>query len=152
MLYFTGQNCKCAVAFPIYPVAQGFWCVTANVFCILLLSYKIYGWRETAETVRAVRARLYSLYCTQIFWNIWFWSSWRKGKENAEKRGSWEWEMFQISFIKTKLWFLRHVRDGIKCLLNQLKKRDLYSEMQWKCLCLAQTKGRRREEAVGQGN
>lgn len=45
--------------FPIYPVAQGFWNITANVFCILLLSHKIYGQRNRRTSVG--KAGLYSL-------------------------------------------------------------------------------------------
>lgn len=49
--------------FPFYPVAQGFQSVTANVFCILLLSHKIYGQREIVELVRA---ELGCILCTTV--------------------------------------------------------------------------------------
>lgn len=55
-------------------------------------------------------------------------------REIQSKEGAGSGKEFQISLIKTKLWFLRRFRDRSKCGLKQLKKSDINSEMQWKCL------------------
>lgn len=74
--------------FPIYPVAQGFWNITANVFCILLLSHKIYGQRETVEPVWA---KLVCILCNLCTIQIFFKSMVSKqSKGYAEQRGKWK--------------------------------------------------------------
>lgn len=56
-------------------------------------------------------------------------------REMQSKEGAGNRKQFQISFIKTKLWFPSCIRhDKNKCGLKQLKKSDLNSEVQWKYL------------------
>lgn len=89
--------------FPIYPVAQGFRNITANVFCILLLSHKIYGQRETVEPVWAKLAvfSVISVLC-RYFLSLWFQNSRR---DTQSKEGNGNENRFEIDFIKMKLWF-----------------------------------------------